>query len=89
MNDEHLHLIREIQNTPDNYAPYYNLGVTYTEQGDYDKAQQCHEKALSLNPACGEAYNNLAGIFTMTGRLDEAMRLYDKAMQICPDNVQI
>ena len=41
---------------------WYNLGIAYRENGNYDKFIECLEKALELNPKFEKARNDLKKI---------------------------
>ena len=59
------------------YADVYNmLGVIYHDVGQFQRAQQCFEEALKINPAYTEASLNLAVTYNDMGRYAEAKDLY-------------
>ena len=51
---------------------FTNLGVIYSELGDYDKALAAFNDALRFNPETGYRYANLIGGYVHLNRLDEA-----------------
>jgi DNA-binding winged helix-turn-helix (wHTH) protein/tetratricopeptide (TPR) repeat protein len=53
-------------------TPYTNLGLIYSELGDYDKALGAFKDALKLNPETGNRYANLASGYVQLNRLEEA-----------------
>ncbi len=53
-------------------APYTNLGIVYSQLGDYDNALVAFEKAVRIGPATGNRYANLVNGYLQLSRLDEA-----------------
>ena len=53
-------------------TPYTNLGLIYSELGDYDKALVAFQDALRFNPETGNRYANLVSGYVQLNRLDEA-----------------
>ena len=53
-------------------APYTNLGIIYSQLGDYDKAITAFEKAVRIGPATGNRYANLVNGYLQLNRLDQA-----------------
>ncbi len=53
-------------------APYTNLGIVYSQLGDYDKAIVAFEKAVRIGPATGNRYANLINGYLQLDRLDQA-----------------
>ena len=51
---------------------FTNLGIIYSELGDYDKALIAFENALRFNAETGYRYANLMGGYLQLNRLDEA-----------------
>jgi eukaryotic-like serine/threonine-protein kinase len=49
-----------------------NLGLIYSELGDYDKALATYQEALRVNPETGTRYANLISGYRQLNRLDEA-----------------
>ena len=41
---------------------YYNLGVALQKLGEHQKAIDCYEKAIQINPNYAIAYNNLGNV---------------------------
>ena len=53
-------------------TPYTNLGLIYSELGEYDKALQAFQDALKFSPGTGNRYANLTSGYVQLNRLDEA-----------------
>ncbi|MBI2313376.1 MAG: tetratricopeptide repeat protein [Betaproteobacteria bacterium] len=62
----------------------YALGAALLSAGDLDRAEDCLNTALRLDPAYAEAYNDLACVLQQRGRLREAEDLFRKALQANP-----
>ena len=50
-----------------------------------DESLNDFNKALSLNPACSEAFYNRGNLFYYTGKPDNAISDYTKATELNPD----
>jgi len=55
------------------------LGVIYHEQGKFNRAVECFEKALAINPHYTEAALSLAVTYNDLGQYDKAQALYSNA----------
>jgi DNA-binding winged helix-turn-helix (wHTH) protein/tetratricopeptide (TPR) repeat protein len=53
-------------------APLNNLGLIYSELGDFDKALAAFENVLRVSPGTGNRYANLVSGYLQLNRLDEA-----------------
>jgi len=53
-------------------APLNNLGLIYSELGDFDKALAAYENVLRVSPGTGNRYANLVSGYLQLNRLDEA-----------------
>jgi len=53
---------------------FYNKGVAYHQQGDYDRAIDSYKRALSFNPDHKPTHMNLATAYMQTGRYKESER---------------
>ena len=89
-----LSLARELVNGDDNdpslSACYHNLGSTFGDQGDYEKALNYIHRALASrlrvfdanHPNMGTLYNNLAAFYDELDQNDQAVEYYQKAVDI-------
>lgn len=68
------------------HFPLANLGWAYYNKGDYAKAEQYFEKALTLVPAFLVAKMNLGRTYLATGRLHDALGLFEEVAKIEPKN---
>lgn len=53
---------------------FYNKGISYHQQGDYDRAIDSYKMALSFGPSHKLTHVNLATAYMQTGRYKEAER---------------
>jgi len=58
---------------------WHMLGVIYHEQGKFNRAVECFEKALAINPQYTEALLSLAVTYNDLGQYDKAQSLYADA----------
>lgn len=63
-----------------NSVLWYNLGETWFEEGDFDQARDCYEKALGYGRAAADslmisdALKGLGGVYLQKGRTNRALR---------------
>lgn len=65
---------------------YYNMGVTYSENGEYDKAIEYYKKAIQLNPGDQGAYYNLGNTYFIRRDYTNAIACFQNAIQLKPDS---
>lgn len=70
--------------SPNNAWAHNNMGYTYQEEGDIQRAIREYYKAIDLKPNFLEAYNNLGSAYQRMGKLQEAMAAYNKILEIDP-----
>ncbi len=79
-----------LQDNPKQIAFYILTGRLYESKHDFDKAQQCYQKALEVDPKSPQASNNLASLLTRTGgNLDVALSLAQTARRGLPDSPNV
>ncbi len=79
--------IRVLELEPDSFEALYNLGVTYLNQSQLDKAVAQYEKALAKNPdhpSAALALNNLADIYLRRGETEKAIESFEQAVKKSP-----
>jgi len=64
---------------------YLQLGVSYEENGDAERATIAYEQAISINPRDATALARLGDLHHLQGRLIEASRRLHAATDIAPD----
>jgi len=70
-------------------TPYTNLGIIYSQLGDYDLALDAFEKAVRIGPATGNRYANLVNGYLQLNRLDEAKATVREAQSKNIDSPEI
>jgi len=63
---------------------YYNIGFSYAQKKDYEKAEEAYKKAVELKPDYSEAYNGLANVYNAERKFDLAAEASKKAMDSTP-----
>jgi type IV pilus assembly protein PilF len=59
---------------------FTSLGVAYFRKGNIDKAKDCYQKALEINPALVYTHNELGILYMSTGKEEDAMEEFKKAV---------
>jgi tetratricopeptide (TPR) repeat protein len=73
-----------IKSDPKHYMALFNLGITYLPSGEYERAIEFFEKALSVSEKTAEANQRndlllqLGKLYCRTGRYKKAVRLFEK-----------
>ena len=65
---------------PENATIQHELAMAYRDLGDYGKAEQHFQKAVTLKPDFPEAWNNLATLYLLTKQWDKAISSTQKAL---------
>ncbi len=68
---------------------YFDIGITYRDQGDLRRAAIAYRHALSLRPDFWEAHSNLGVVLHDQGKLDEAIAEYRSAKRLNPDETSV
>lgn len=63
---------------------YNNLGITYKDIGQLNKALENYNKAIALNPLFYKAYTNRGIVLEKMGQLDKALENYNKSIALNP-----
>lgn len=74
-----------LQETPDDPAAHYQLGLIYARTGVTDSALQHLLRYAELKPEDKDAWNSLGYLFYETGRYKEAELHLNHALLIDPD----
>jgi tetratricopeptide (TPR) repeat protein len=76
---------KNIQKVP---MAYYNRGVAYERMGQYDKAIEDYNRAITLNPNYVEAYCNRGGTYEKMDQYDKAIEDYNRAITLNPNYIE-
>lgn len=66
------------------YKYYLNLGITETNNGNFDKAIEVLDKALELEPASASVYFSKGIAFHNKKEIESAYENYSKAIELNP-----
>ena len=77
-------LIKVINASQTNSAPYINIAIAYTMLGKIDDAEENLKLAIAVNPEHPVANNEYALILRKTGRYSEAKLIYEKVLAKYP-----
>ncbi|MBI5741582.1 MAG: tetratricopeptide repeat protein [Nitrospirae bacterium] len=75
-----------VSKSPGSPRGYNNLGIAYSEKGQYEKAIAAYEYCISLYPSYRTAYVNLGVAYAATGRVDKAIGAFTQAVALDPKN---
>lgn len=65
---------------------WFNEGEELNNEGKYDGAIECYDKAIELNHENLRALNRKGGTLLVVGKHDEAIECYDKIIGVKPDH---
>ena len=71
---------------PDNWAYYFNIGLTYKKLNRLPEAKKAFEKAANLNPQSFSSNKELGELLAKEGDFERAADYYRKAVEINPDD---
>lgn len=69
---------------PDNWAYYFNIGLTYKKLNRLPEARQAFEKAANLNPQSFSSNKELGELLAKEGDFERAADYYLRAVEINP-----
>lgn len=64
------------------------LGIDYQQIGEYDRAIECYQEALKMNPSLSVCWTNMGKAYREKGERQKAIDCFRKALEINPDNHQ-
>ena len=86
------HVISEttkyVQEYPRSFKGWNLLGWAYVKSGELDKAEECFDKTLSINPRWDNAHVGKGAIYREKGDLKNARKSYLQAIRIVPENAE-
>ncbi|MBC6474770.1 MAG: serine protease [Hormoscilla sp. GM102CHS1] len=75
----------DVDINPRNAVSYYNRGVDYSRQGEYERAIADYNQAIRISPNYAHAYNNRGVIYNNQGEYERAIADYNQAIRINPN----
>jgi tetratricopeptide (TPR) repeat protein len=67
----------------------YDVGARYMQQALWDKALERLDRAISADPALGDAYNSKGVVLARQGDLEGAIEAFQRAEELMPDNAGV
>ncbi len=82
-NRQALEKLLQIENTVhDSSRLFFDLGHVYSLTGDYRKAKTSFERAVTLEPRFGDAWNYLGQVHAVLKEYDDAIAAYTKVLAL-------
>ncbi len=78
-----------LQAVPDNPRAYHNLGVALGDRKEFQKSQECFEKALALKPRYASCHYHLSLYSLHQGKLEEALGQKEKLRKMAPHHPKL
>ena len=82
-------LTLSLQHNPKQATALTNIGFGYLKQGNTQKAMQCYNDALALNPDLEQALLNKAGLYNYLGQSLQAKQMLKEILKRNPQNKQV
>ena len=76
-----------IEQNPDDFGVYRELGKLYVQLENIDKAKAVYQKMIDRDPENASTYLTLAEVYTRHEWMDDAAAAYQKAISLAPDNL--
>ena len=73
---------------PNDAHAYNNMGNAYKEIGDFDRAIECYNSAISLKPDYASAHYNLGIVYQKKDDYRTALESYKMAARLAHTGVQ-
>ena len=87
--DQAIHSgLAAVKLAPKDLDAHFNLGLAYTDSGDFLKAIQSYRKCLKLNPKHAQSWNNLGSALESKGDETAALKAYKQATLLDPNNAE-
>lgn len=86
--EEKKEINAEIKRNEENFtaAQWVDKSYNFSMSGDYNKAIECANKAIQLNPENDKAWNNLGAAYYYLKNYNKAIEYANKASQLNPKN---
>ena len=76
---------KAINNQPDYYLAWFNMGIAYTQMRNLDQAEQAFTKTIKLKPDFADAYRNLAIIDYIKEDYKSSLFNFEKFLSLTDD----
>jgi tetratricopeptide (TPR) repeat protein len=86
LNEAIVAIQKAIAADPGDAVAYNALGVIYSQQGDYEKAMEQFDQAISLKQPYYKAIYNKFNLLLGGGKMDEAIKLLEGVVEKYPDH---
>jgi tetratricopeptide (TPR) repeat protein len=73
-----------LNNQPDHFRAWNNLGMVYKEESEFDRAEEAFQKAIRINPDYAAPHTNLGNLYVQQERYDAALNEFRTALRIDP-----
>jgi cytochrome c-type biogenesis protein CcmH/NrfG len=77
-------LEKETRSNPGNLEAWVNLGNSYFDSDQYEKAIDAYTKALEINPDNANVWTDMGVMYRRNGNPQEAINAFDKAIEVDP-----
>jgi len=77
-------VLNQLENSPQNFALYYQMGVLNDKKGKTDSAIRNYQKAISIQPGFVQALNNLAFIHMKNKNYPTSISLFKRIIEVQP-----
>jgi tetratricopeptide (TPR) repeat protein len=82
-------LVKADRSRPGQAPVHLQLGISFNQLGELEKAVSSYQKTLSIDGGCVEAYCNLGNLFKRMGNVEGALESYGHALRLGPSIAQI
>ena len=79
-----FNLEREVAENPGNVMAWINLGNTYFDANQPEKAIKAYNRSLELNPNNGDVWTDLGVMYRRAGRPHEAISAFERSIGVDP-----
>lgn len=72
-----------------NGDPYFNIGLIYFDESNYNRALHYLRRAVEINPVDSQFLTELGHLYLELGQEDDALQLFRQAFENDPDDAQV
>ena len=80
--DEAQNILQKTKKYITDRNTFRNLGLSYTQSGNYQEAEKEFKHAIYLDPKFYNAYNDLASLYIYENEYDKAIRQWERAIEL-------